>query len=205
MYNLTIDEAVFSVVDLETTGLNPKNSQIIEIAALKVEGLIITDKFNTLVKPTYDFIPLNITKLTGITNAMVIDKPKIDKIFPEFLEFIEGSILVAHNANFDVSFLKEVHRQLYSRELTIPYVCTQNIAKRLFPDLNSKSLSNVASFLGVAYTQKHRAMSDALATFHIFKKMVEYLQDLKINKVLDLVKITNGKTLSHSGKRRRYV
>lgn len=205
MYNLTIDEAVFCIIDLETTGLNPKKDQIIEIAALKVEGGVITQKFHSLVKPSYDFIPINITNLTGITNAMVIDKPKIDKVYPLFLEFVEDSILVAHNAKFDISFISEVHRQLYEREFNLPYVCTQNIARALFPELDSKSLSNLAHFFNIQQYKKHRAMDDAIVTFEIFKKMVEYLQDLKINKVLDLVKITNGKTLVHPNKRRRYV
>lgn len=205
MYNLTIDEAVFSVIDLETTGLNPDKDQIIEMAALKVEGGVITQKFHSLVKPSYDFIPPNITKLTGITNAMVIDKPKIDRVYPQFLEFVQDSILVAHNARFDVSFLSSIHRQLFGRELGLQYVCTQSIAKALFPDLNSKSLSNLAYFFNIRYSNKHRALSDAQVTFEVFKKMVEYLQDINVNKVLDLVKITHGKSLVHPNKRRRYV
>lgn len=205
MYNLTIDEAVFSVIDLETTGLNPERDQIIEIAALKVEGGVITQKFHSLVKPSYDFIPPSITKLTGITNAMVIDKPEVDKVYPQFFEFIQDSILVAHNARFDVSFLSNIHKQLFSREFGLPYVCTQNIARALFPYLNRKSLSNLAYLFNIKYQNKHRALSDAQVTFEVFKKMVDYLQDLNINKVLDLIKITHGKTLVHPNKRRRYV
>lgn len=205
MYNLTIDEAMFCIIDLETTGLNPKIDQIIEIAALKVEGGVVTQKFHSLVKPSYNFIPLNIINLTGITNAMVIDKPKIEEVYPLFLEFAENTILVAHNAKFDISFLSEVHKQLYGKEFNLPYICTKNIARALFPDLNSKSLSNLANFFNIQYYRKHRAMNDATVTFELFRKLVEYLQDLRINKVLDLIKITNGKTLLHQNKRRRYV
>lgn len=205
MYNLTVDETVFCVVDLETTGLNPKKDQIIEIAALKVEGGVITDRFHTLVKPSYDFIPPNIVHLTGITNAMVIDKPKIEDIYPQFYNFLVDTVIVAHNAKFDISFISEVHRHAYNREFNIPYICTQNIAKALFPHLNSKSLSNLAYFFNVQQYKRHRAMDDAVVAFEIFKKLLDYLQDLNINKVIDLVKITNGKTLVHANKRRRYV
>lgn len=205
MYNLTIEEATFLVVDLETTGLSPSNSEIIEIAALKVEGGVIVDRFHTLVKPTLGFIPPYITKLTGITNALVVDKPTIKDIFPQFLEFSKNSIIVAHNAQFDLSFLNAVSYQITGKLMQNPVLCTQTLAKRLFPDVPSKSLVNLAYHFNIPYHKKHRALSDAEVTFELFKKMIDYLYRFNINKVIDLVRLSNGKDLNQTSKRRRYV
>ena len=205
MYNLTIEEASFLIVDLETTGLNPENSEIIEIAALRVEDGIVVDKFHTLVKPSIGFIPPFITKLTGITNALVVDKPTIEQVFPHFLKFSENSIIVAHNAQFDMSFLNSVSYQITGKSIQNPVLCTQNLAKRLFPDLPSKSLVNLAYHFNIPYNKKHRALEDALVTFELFKKIVDYLYRFNINKVMDLVRLSNGKDLNQTSKRRRYV
>ena len=205
MYNLTIEEASFLIVDLETTGLNPENSEIIEIAALRVEGGIVVDKFHTLIKPSIGFIPPHITKLTGITNALVVDKPTIEEVFPHFLKFSENSIIVAHNAQFDMSFLNSVSYQITGKSIQNPVLCTQNLAKRLFPDLPSKSLVNLAYHFNIPYNKKHRALEDALVTFELFKKIVDYLYRFNINKVMDLVRLSNGKDLNQTSKRRRYV
>lgn len=205
MYNLTIEEASFLIVDLETTGLNPVNSEIIEIAALRVEGGIVVDKFHTLVKPSIGFIPPYITKLTGITNALVVDKPTIEEVFPQFLKFSENSIIVAHNAQFDMSFLNSVSYQITGRSIQNPVLCTQNLAKRLFPDLPSKSLVNLAYHFNIPYNKKHRALEDALVTYELFKKIIDYLYMFNINKVMDLVRLSNGKDLNQTSKRRRYV
>jgi DNA polymerase-3 subunit epsilon len=205
MYNLTIEEATFLIVDLETTGLSPKNSEIIEIAALRVEGGVIIDKFHTLVKPSLGFIPPNITKLTGITNALIIDKPTIEEVFPHFLEFSKNSIIVAHNAAFDLSFLNVVSYQITGKLMQNPVLCTQTLAKRLFPDIPSKSLANLAYHFNIPYHKKHRALSDAQVTFELFKKMIDYLYRFNINKVLDLVRLSNGKDLNQTSKRRKYV
>ncbi len=205
MFNLTIDEATFTVVDLETTGLNPKTSEIIEIAAVKVKDGVITEKFDTLIKPSIGFIPENITKLTGITNPLVIDKPKIEQVFPEFLDFIKDSIIIAHNAKFDLSFLNETSYQLTGKLIQNPVICTLILSSRLFPDLRSKSLSHLAYYFNITYRRKHRALSDAEVTYELFKKIVEYLQYYNINKVMDIVRLSNGKNLKQTSKRRRYV
>jgi DNA polymerase-3 subunit epsilon len=205
MINLTIEEATFTVVDLETTGLNPKTSEIIEIAAIKVEGNVITEKFHTLIKPSIGFIPEYITKLTGITNPLVIDKPKIEQVFPHFLEFTKNSIIIAHNAKFDISFLNEASFQLTGKLIQNPVICTLVLANRLFPDLKSKSLTNLAYHFNIPYHRKHRALADAEVTYELFKKFVDYLQNYKVNKVIDLIRLSNGKDLKLPSKRRRYV
>ena len=205
MYNLTIEEATFTIVDLETTGLNPKTSEIIEIAAIKVEGNVITEKFHTLIKPSLGFIPEHISKLTGITNPLVIDKPRIEDVFPGFLEFTKNSIIIAHNANFDISFLNEVSYQLTGKLIQNPVICTLVLANRLFPDLKSKSLASLAYYFNIPYYKKHRALADAEVTYELFKKFIDYLHNYNVNKVIDLIRLSNGKNLKLPSKRRRYV
>ena len=205
MYNLTIDEVSFSIIDLETTSLSPETGEIIEIAALRYEGFVITDKFWTLVKPSTHLIPGHISRLTGITTAMIIDQPEIDEVFHDFLNFIKDTVIVAHNASFDMSFLNRESLRLYGKSIKQPVLCTCNLARRLFPELKSKSLSSLAYHFNVPFNQKHRAMSDATVTLEIFKKMLELLQDYNINRVSDIIKLSQNKPIKHQYKRRRYV
>ena len=205
MYNLRVDEATFCILDLETTSLSPETGEIIEIAAIKYQGNLVTNKFSTLIKPDIEFIPPKITALTGISTAMVIDQPKITDIFEDFLKFVGDSIIVAHNAKFDMSFLNYKSKELYGKNLKNPVLCTCNLSRRLFPELKSKSLPSMAYYFNIPFNQKHRAMSDAEATLEIFKKMMEILQDYNINRVIDIIKLAERKNTGQSEKRRRYV
>jgi len=155
----------------------------------------------------YKFIKIliYITKLTGITNTMVIDKPYFEDIYPDFYKFIKDSILVAHNVKFDYSFLNETHKIVYKKELKNPYICTDNLARRIFPEIKKKSLKNLTDCLGIDFNQEHRAMSDAEATFKVFQKMIDFLQDYNINKVIDIIKLSKGKEINRKNKRKRYV
>ncbi len=205
MYNFTIDEVSFSIIDLETTSLSPETGEIIEIAAIKYEGFVITDKFYTLVQPSTKLVPKNISQLTGITTAMIIDQPKIEEIFDSFLDFIDDTVLVAHNAKFDLAFLNYVSRKLYGKEIKLPVICTCNLARRLYPEVKSKSLSSLAHYFNVPFERKHRAMSDAVVTLEIFKRMLELLQDFNITRMTDIIKLSQNKQVKHRYKRRRYV
>ncbi len=205
LYNLTVNEATFVIIDLETTGLSSHNNSVIEIAAIKYQSGMVIDKIHQLTKPREDFIPFRVTQLTGITNAMVIDKPYFENIYPDVYEFIKDSIVVAHNAKFDISFLSEIHKIVFKKNLKIPYICTDNLARRLFPEIRKKSLSSLTEYLGINFQQKHRALSDAQATLLAFQKMLEYLQDFNVNKVLDIIKLSEGKNINTKNKRKRYV
>ncbi len=205
MYNLRVDEATFCILDLETTSLSPETGEIIEIAAIKYQGNVIINRFSTLVKPDIEFIPQKITSLTGISTAMVIDQPKITDIFDDFMDFIGDSILVAHNAKFDISFLNYKSKELYGKSIKNPVLCTCNLSRRLFPELKSKSLTSMAYYFNIPFNQKHRAMSDAEATLEIFKKMMEILQDYNINRVIDIIRLAEKKNSNQPEKRRRYV
>ncbi len=170
----TLDET-FVVFDIETTGFSPINNRIIEIGAVKVEKGEITDRYSTFVNPDVP-IPFEIEKLTGINDNMVIDSPMIEEILPQFLAFCEGAVLVAHNANFDMSFMIENARRLeLNNEFT--YVDTLGIARVLLPNQNKHTLDAVAKTLGVSLENHHRAVDDAEATAQIFVKFIPMLKE----------------------------
>ena len=165
--------ADFVVFDIETTGFSPVNNRIIEIGAVKVSGGSIVDRYSTFVNPKTP-IPFEIEKLTGINDSMVIDAPEIEEILPQFLAFCSDAVLVAHNANFDMSFIKEnALRQGIRREFT--YVDTVGIARILLPNQAKHTLDAVAKTLGISLENHHRAVDDAQATAEIFVKMIPML------------------------------
>ena len=167
--------ADFVVFDIETTGFSPVNNRIIEIGAVKVSGGEIVDRYSTFVNPDVP-IPFEIQKLTGINDSMVIDSPMIEEILPQFLAFCGDAILVAHNANFDMSFIKEnASRQGIKRKFT--YVDTVGIARVLLPHQAKHTLDAVAKTLGVSLENHHRAVDDAEATAEIFVKFIPMLKE----------------------------
>jgi len=169
----------FVVFDIETTGFSPVNNRIIEIGAVKVSGGKVVDRYSAFVNPDVP-IPFEIEKLTGIRDDMVIDAPMIDEVLPRFLEFAEGCILVAHNANFDMSFIMENCRRLgYPQEFT--YVDTVGIARVLLPNQAKHTLDAVAKTLGISLDNHHRAVDDAECTAHIFEKFIEMMEEDNIH------------------------
>ncbi len=205
MYNLTTDEAIFTVIDLETTGFHPERDYIIEIAAIRFQGNVEIDRYHQLIKPDMDFIPQHISKLTGITTAMVIDQPKIKEVLPEFFKFIKDSIIVAHNAKFDISFLNYNGKLYLNKTLKNPVICTDNLARRILPDIDSKSLENIAFHFNIPFKQRHRALSDAETTLKIFVKMLQFLEDYNVNRVIDIIRLSEGKRINDRMKRKKYV
>ncbi|MHB8065216.1 MAG: exonuclease domain-containing protein, partial [Ruminiclostridium sp.] len=159
-------EDEFVVFDLETTGLNPQKDRITEIGAIKIKEGKIIDKFSTFVNPG---IPIQsfIVKLTGITDEMVMDAPPIEQILSEFIEFIEGTVLVAHNANFDMGFIKH-NAKLMGEKIRNPYIDTLELCRKMFPELGKYKLNLVAKHLGIELENHHRAVDDSLATAKIF-------------------------------------
>lgn len=164
----------FVVFDLETTGFSPTRNRIIEIGAVKVEHGRITDRFSTFVNPGVP-IPPRITEVTSIDDSMVADAPGIETVLPEFLAFCRGCVLVAHNADFDYSFIcKKGKEQGLDTEFTV--VDTVGIARVLFPHLARYTLDNVAKVLKISLVNHHRAVEDAEATAEIFEKMIQHLE-----------------------------
>ena len=165
----------FVVFDIETTGFSPVNNRIIEIGAVKVSAGQITDRFSAFVNPDVP-IPFEIEKLTGINDSMVMDAPFIETVLPQFLEFCKDAVLVAHNAGFDMSFIKEnAGRQGISRKFT--YVDTVGMARILLPHQAKHTLDAVAKTMGVSLENHHRAVDDAEATAEIFVKFIPMLKE----------------------------
>ena len=168
-------DADYVVFDLETTGFSPETNRIIEIGAVKVQNGKIVDKFSTFVNPQVP-IPFRIEQLTSINDSMVIDAPVIADILPEFMKFCEGCVMVAHNADFDMSFIKK-----NCQRLDIPckptIVDTVALARVLLPNLNRFKLDTVAKALGVSLENHHRAVDDAGCTAEIFLYFIEMLRE----------------------------
>ena len=173
----SLDES-FVVFDLETTGFSPISDKIIEIGAVKVEHGEIVDRFSTFVNPHIP-IPFKITQLTSINDQMVMNAPDIEQILPEFLTFIGDSVLVAHNAGFDVGFIEQNMRY---QDMTPDFtsVDTVAMARILLPTLSKFKLNIVAKALNISLENHHRAVDDAGATAEIFVKFIQMLKEREI-------------------------
>ncbi len=167
-------DSTFVVIDLETTGFNVEHAEVIDIAAVRVEGGIITEKFSSLVYPGF-FIPERIKELTGITNAMLVGQPKIEEVLPQFLEFIKDNILVGHFIEQDIKFLDKYYKRLYGKKFKRPTLCTLKLSRKLFPNLKKYSLKSLSDFFGYETNGIHRALKDAELTAHIFLRMLDEL------------------------------
>lgn len=173
----TLRETTFVVVDLETTGgrsSGDRHDEITEIGAVKVRGGEILGEFATLVDPGRA-IPPQIVALTGITSAMVYDAPKIDAVLPAFLEFARGAVLVAHNAGFDVGFLRAAAERNHLPWPKPPVLCTVTLARRVLTrdEAPSVRLSALAQLFGASTTPTHRALDDARATVDVLHGLIE--------------------------------
>ena len=174
----------FVVFDLETTGFSPKKNKIIEIGAVKVQAGAITERFSTFVNPQIP-IPFDIEELTGIRDDMVIDAPLIGEILPEFMEFCKGCVMVAHNAEFDMSFIQKNCEDLHlACDFTV--ADTVAMARFLLPQLNRYKLDTVAKAVGVSLENHHRAVDDAACTAEIFVKFIEMFESRHITTLDEL-------------------
>ncbi|HPC34634.1 MAG TPA: 3'-5' exonuclease [Candidatus Absconditabacterales bacterium] len=177
----------YIVLDIETTGLSKYKHQITEIAAIKFDGENVLDKFHTLVNPQKN-IPSMITKLTGITNEMVKDSPTISEVVPDFLNFIQDNIIVAHNASFDLGFLSECIYSCQGFWLENDVICTRKLANRLLPDLDRKNLGSICDYMGLVNDSAHRAMGDTEVTVKVFKNFLKLLKNNGIDDKLEIIK-----------------
>lgn len=177
-------DQTYVVFDLETTGFSPIVDKIIEIGAVRVEGGQITKRFSTFVNPQVP-IPFKIENLTGINDSMVMDAPLIETVLPEFMDFCDGAVMVAHNAGFDMSFIEQsCELQGIQREFTS--VDTVAMARFLLPGLNRFKLDTVAKAVGVPLDNHHRAVDDAACTAEIFVRFVKMLKDRGIEDLDEL-------------------
>lgn len=175
----------FCIIDLETTGGNYKKDKIIEIGLVRVEKLKIVEEKSYLVNPEKD-IPDFIQKLTKISQAKVKDKPVIEDIIDEVIDFIGDDILVAHNTSFDVPFLNGVISTLGKPELENKVICTNVMTKHLMPEILSSNLNYMCRLFNIEHSKAHRALDDALATAKLLILYCEIFIEKNISKVNQL-------------------
>ncbi|WP_459476271.1 DNA polymerase III subunit alpha [Clostridium saccharoperbutylacetonicum] len=168
-------DTTYCVLDLETTGFSPRTEKITEIGIMKIKDGKILDKFSTFVNPQKP-IPMRVVEVTKITDDMVSSAETIEKVFPKMLEFIEGSVLVAHNAEFDINFLKH-NAKVLGYDFDFTYVDTLPLAQDVFPDFKSYKLGRIAKNLGIKVEVAHRALDDVDTTVKVFNIMLEILKE----------------------------
>ncbi len=164
----------YAIVDLETTGGVPTRDRIIEIGIVLHNGEKVIDKYQTLVDPERH-ISATITRITGITNDMVVGAPKFYEVAKQVIEITDGAVFVAHNVRFDYHFLRQEFSSLgytYTKKL----LCTVKLSRKAFPSLKSYSLGNLIKYFKIEVNSRHRAFDDAWATTIILKKIFD-LQD----------------------------
>ena len=170
----------YIVIDLETTGLDPGYDDIIEIGALKVSNGNIIEKFNTLINPLYEISEFT-TKLTGITNEMLKDAPDLKSALPSLLSFIGPSIVLAHNANFDVNFLYDKCMDNLCIPFTNDFVDTMRISRRLFKEIKSHRLKKLIKQFGLEGKVQHRALGDCLCVYNLYEFMKKHIIENSID------------------------
>lgn len=199
-----LQAVTFVVVDLETTGGNAQTSEITEFGAVKVRGGEILGQFQTLVRPA-TLIPAYISMLTGITDAMVADAPPIEAVLPAFLEFASGAVLVAHNAPFDIGFLKAA-----SARLDIPWpgnqvLDTAQLARQVIPrdEVANHKLSSLATLFSATTTPDHRALHDARATVDVLHGLFARVGNLGVHTLEELA--SYSKRVTPAQRRKRFL
>jgi len=187
---------IFVVFDIETTGLSRETENITEIGAVKVQDGKIVDRFSTFVNPEKP-ISDEITKLTGITDEMVADAPLIEEILPKFMEFCGDAVMVAHNASFDMGFIRTKAERKCGMEIKNTTLDTLELSRSLLPELKKHKLNLVCEHLGVSLEGHHRAVNDAEATAEVFLKFIDMLVEQKIYNV-DEINVHSSRTINHS-------
>lgn len=169
----------FTVIDLETTGLDPSWDSIIEFGAVRVKNNVVTDEFSSLVNPGFEIDDF-ITELTGITNEMLSSAPTIEHTLPDFLSFIGNDIVVGHNVNFDINFIYDKCKKHLKRPFSNDFIDTMRLSRRLYPTENHHRLSDLVQRFGIGTGVDHRALSDVSNTLKCYLHMKQSVIDLGI-------------------------
>ncbi len=189
---MDIRDVIFTIFDTETTGFyHAKGDKITELAAVKYKNGEVIDTFESLVNPERE-IPAECVQITGITNDLVADAPVITEVMPKFLDFIEGTVLVAHNAEFDMSFLNGEAMMINPFYQAPDTVCTKILSRTTFPREKFHNLDTVTYRYGLktveAQDGRHRAMPDVEMLIQVFEKL---LVDSKATTLSDLLAKSN--------------
>ncbi len=177
-------DSEYCVLDIETTGLSFRTEKITELGAIKIKNGEIIDTFECFVNPEKP-IPYDVIKVTHITDDMVRDAETIDKVLPKFLEFAGDDILVAHNANFDIGFLRHF-AELQGLRLDNTYIDTLAISRDMFPDYKKHKLGIIADNLGIRVDVAHRALDDVKTLVKVFEVMIKKLKEKGVKTVNEI-------------------
>jgi DNA polymerase III epsilon subunit family exonuclease len=198
---LPLESATYVVVDLETTGLSPGSSSICEIGAVRVRGLELEERFETLVNPRRP-LPAAIAALTGIDPSDLHGAPPVELAVRRFLEFAGDAVLVAHNARFDIGFLDREVERLTGRRIAAPVVDTVWLARRVLAGrVGRVGLSSLAHFFGTSTRPCHRALADAEATAEILLALIGLAQERGATTVAELADLAAPRARRLAGKR----
>lgn len=182
----SVSEITFVAFDFETTGLHPATDRIIELGAVKFRDRRVLETFGELVNPGIPVSP-DAIKVSGITEEMLSAKPSIEETLPRFLEFISDSMLVAHNAPFDISFLRAAVESTAGGEVSNLVIDTQVLAQKAYPRLKSYSLQNLVQQLELAQGNAHRALDDAVMCKDLFLSCADalsFMGEITVGEVL---------------------
>jgi len=180
---IDLHETDFVVLDLETTGAKAPPSRITEIGAYRVRAGEVKDEFHTLVNPETP-IPWFISRLTGITDDMVVGAPKFGDIADDLMRFIGGSVLVAHNSHFDIGFLNYEIAKVYGEyRLGNPSLCTVQLARCLIDEIENHKLKTVAEYYAIDLINHHRAADDAHATAQILINLLKEMHSIGVRDI----------------------
>lgn len=201
---VSLEQSNFSILDTETTGLHvEKGDQIISIASLKVSDLKIDEQnyLDELVNPNMK-IPESSTKIHNITDEQVISKPSLLEISEKILKFLKKSVLVGHNINFDINFLKENSKgsQLADRMKVIKSIDTIYLTASLFPDLKNYELSNLCEYFNIKTDDqiRHSALGDCIITARLFLHLISIAQTKGVKNIANLMTLcSQGQNLHH--------
>ena len=168
-------ETTFTVFDTETTGLEPKTNRVVEAGAIRFDARGIISRFNVLINPGMP-MPAEVTKINGITDAMLAKQPAAAVVIPDFLRFIGDSVLIAHNAQFDINFMNEELARLGKPPLGNKVIDTLLFAREVFPGLPNYKLQTLATKFGITAIDAHRAEDDARVCMELFLVCVKALR-----------------------------
>jgi DNA polymerase III epsilon subunit family exonuclease len=197
MYRKKLKELYFTALDFETTGLYPRSDKIVEIGAVKFNLTGEEFRFSGLINPEMK-MPAKASEVNGITDAMLEGKPFVEEIFPDFLSFIDGSVLIAHNIGFDANFLMSTAASLDLKVSDLPCLDTLPLSRHFFDGLRSYSLVNIAASLGIDIENAHRAEDDAEACLKIFMECLKKVKDYPEIELKDFIKLSGHRMKSLS-------
>ena len=181
-----VGSVTFVAFDFETTGLYPATDRIVEFGAVKFRGGEELERFERLANPGIPISP-DAAAVSGISDADVAGEPPVDEIVPEFVSFLADAVLMAHNAPFDLGFLRAAVQRLGQSDIGNTIIDTQVLAMKAFPKRRSYGLQNLATELALPPNRAHRACDDAIMCMRLFGRCVEelsFMGELELGEVL---------------------